>query len=60
MLRCDNEVGRTWLDFGHNFEVNRERRMDLWWAILSVLAPVVFVALLGTTVLYALSRKSSH
>jgi hypothetical protein len=60
MPRCDNEVGRTGLDFGDNFGVNQEGRMDLWWAILSVLAPVIFVALLGTTVLYALSRKSSH
>ena len=35
-------------------------RMDVWWEILSVLAPVVFVALLGTTVLYALSQRGSH
>jgi hypothetical protein len=34
--------------------------MDLWWAILSVLAPVVVLALLGTMVLYALSRQGSH
>jgi hypothetical protein len=31
-------------------------RMDVWWEILSVLAPGVFVALLALTVLYALSR----
>jgi hypothetical protein len=30
--------------------------MDVWWGILSVLAPVGFVALLGLMVLYALSR----
>jgi len=30
--------------------------MDVWWEILSVLAPAVFLALLGTTVLHALSR----
>jgi hypothetical protein len=34
--------------------------MDLWWAILSALAPVVVVAVLGTTVLYALTRQGSH
>ena len=34
--------------------------IDVWWEILSVLAPVVFVALLGTTVLYALSQLGSH
>jgi hypothetical protein len=32
----------------------------VWWEILSVLAPVVFLALLGTTVLYALSRQGSQ
>jgi hypothetical protein len=32
--------------------------MDVWWAILSVLAPIVFVALIGTTILYALSRRA--
>ena len=30
--------------------------MDAGWEILSVLAPVVFVSLLGPIVLYALSR----
>jgi len=30
--------------------------MDVWWEILSVLSPVLLVALLGLTVLYALSR----
>jgi hypothetical protein len=30
--------------------------MDVGWEILSVLAPVVCVALLGLIVLYALSR----
>jgi hypothetical protein len=30
--------------------------MDVWWEILSVLAPVVGVALLGLMALYALSR----
>jgi len=30
--------------------------MNVWWEMLSVLAPVVVVALLGTTVLYAMSR----
>jgi hypothetical protein len=39
---------------------NHGERLDVWWEILSVLAPVVFVALLGTTVLYALSRPHSH
>ena len=34
--------------------------LDVWWEILSVLGPVVFVALLGTTVLYALSRQGSQ
>jgi hypothetical protein len=33
-----------------------EKRMDVWWEILSVLAPVVCVALLGLIVLHALSR----
>ena len=32
------------------------KRMDVGWEILSVLAPVVCVALLGLIVLYALSR----
>jgi hypothetical protein len=31
-------------------------RMDMWWKILSVLAPVFCVVLLGLIVLYALSR----
>jgi hypothetical protein len=31
-------------------------RMDVWWEILYVLAPVVCLALLGLIVLYALSR----
>jgi len=31
-------------------------RMDVWWEILSVLAPVVCLALLGLIVLYVLSR----
>jgi hypothetical protein len=30
--------------------------MNVWWEIFTVLGPVVFVALLGTTVLYAMSR----
>jgi hypothetical protein len=30
--------------------------MDVGWGILSALAPVVFVSLLGLIVLYALSR----
>ena len=30
--------------------------MDVWWEILSVLAPVVGLTLLGLIVLYALSR----
>ena len=51
----------TWRDFGHNSEQpTMGGRMDVWWEILSVLAPVVFVALLGTTVLYALSQRGSH
>jgi hypothetical protein len=33
--------------------------MNVWWEILYVL-PVVFVALLGTTILYVLSRQGSH
>jgi hypothetical protein len=32
------------------------QRMDVWWEISSVLAPIVCVALLGLIVLYALSR----
>jgi hypothetical protein len=35
-------------------------RMDVWWEILSVLAPVVFVTLLGLLVLYAVSRAPSR
>ena len=31
-------------------------RMNVWWEILSVLAPVVFVALLALMIVYALSR----
>jgi len=51
----------TWPDFGHNSErPTMGGAMDVWWEILSVLAPVVFVALLGTTVLYALSQLGSH
>jgi hypothetical protein len=30
--------------------------MDVWWEILSVLAPVFGLALLGLLILYALSR----
>ena len=30
--------------------------MDVWWEILSVLAPVVGLAMLGLAILYALSR----
>ena len=30
--------------------------MDVWWEILSVMAPVVCLALLGLIILYALSR----
>ena len=49
-----------WLDFDHNSARQTMGELDVWWEILSVLGPVVFVALLGTTVLYALSRQGSQ
>jgi hypothetical protein len=57
---ADKEVGGTWLDFDHNSVRPLWGALDVWWEILSVLAPVVVVALLGTTVLYALSRQGSQ
>ena len=47
-------------DFDNNSVQRTMGALDVWWEILSVLAPVVFVALLGTTVLYALSRQGSQ
>ena len=35
-------------------------RMGVWWEILSVLTPVVCLALLGLIVLYAFSRAPRH
>jgi hypothetical protein len=54
---CDKEGGGTWPDSVHNFEQpTTGERTEVWWEILSVLAPVVCVALLGLIALYALSR----
>jgi hypothetical protein len=54
---CDKEDGGTWPDSVHNSEqLTTGERTEVWWEILSVLAPVVCVALLGLIALYALSR----
>jgi catechol 2,3-dioxygenase-like lactoylglutathione lyase family enzyme len=52
-----NHVGfrRDAVELHMQFQFEQER-MDVGWEILSVLAPVVCVSLLGLIVLYALSR----
>ena len=54
---CDKEEAEDGPTSVHNSErLIVGGRMDVWWEILSVLAPVFGLALLGLIVLYALSR----